>query len=219
MSSASLFKDRKEAGQKLAKILEDLSAETLSNNDSSAIVLALPRGGVVVGAGISKALKLRLDIVVTRKIGAPENEEYAIGAIDVDGGGVWNELEIENVDKEWLKMQTEKEMGEARRRQSLYRGERGPLDLKNKTVILVDDGIATGLTMKASIGYVKKLGAKKIVVASPVASKETADEIKREVNEVRILKTPPFFFAVGQFYEDFPQVEDEEVGGIMKEGD
>ena len=109
-------------------------------------------------------------------------------------------------------------MAEARRRQSLYRRERGSLDVKNKTVILVDDGIATGLTMKASIGYVKKLGAKKIVVASPIAPKGTVREIEKLADEVKILNTPSLFSAVGQFYQDFPQVEDEEVMRIMGQG-
>lgn len=216
MSLASLFKDRQEAGQKLAKILEDFSTKGLTKDDLSVIVLTLPRGGVVVGAEVAKVLHLPLDIVVTRKIGAPGNEEYAIGAIDVEGNGIWNESEIENIDKEWLNVQIAKEKKEAERRLALYREKRGALMLKDKTVILVDDGIATGLTMKVAIGYIKKLGAQKIMVASPVAAKEAIDDIKKEVDDVRVLKIPPLFFAIGQFYENFPQVEDEEVIGIMR---
>lgn len=203
------FKDRKEAGQKLVRILEDFKGQ-------DAIVLALPRGGVVVGAEVAMALNLPLDIVVTRKIGAPGNEEYAIGAIDVDGDGVWSEMEMENINKEWLRAQKEKEKQEAQKRLSLYRQGRSLLDLKDKIIILVDDGIATGLTMKSAIKYVKKFNPQKIIVASPVAVKEVIDELKKEVDEVRILNMPEFFWAVGQFYENFPQVEDEEVIEIIK---
>lgn len=204
-----IFKDRQEAGQKLARILEDFK-------DKNAIVLALPRGGVVVGAEIARSLGLPLDIVVTRKIGSPESEEYAIGAIDVDGDGVWSETEIENINKEWLKSQVEKERQEAQRRLSLYRQGRAFLDIKDKIAILVDDGMATGLTMKAAIKYVKKLGGQKIIVVSPAATKEVIEEIKKEADEVRVLEVSEFFWAIGQFYIDFPQVEDDEVISILK---
>lgn len=205
----TLFKDRQEAGQKLARILEDFK-----NKD--AIVLALPRGGVVVGVEISKALSLPLDVVVTRKIGSPESEEYAIGAIDIDGDGVWNEAELGDVNKEWLDKEIEKEKQEAQRRQNLYRQDRTPLNLKDKIAVIVDDGIATGLTMRAAIRYAKKIGAQKVVVATPMASQKVIDEIKEEANEVRVFETPSFFWAIGQFYENFPQVEDEEVINILK---
>lgn len=205
----TLFKDRQEAGQKLARILEDFK-----NKD--AIVLALPRGGVVVGVEISKALSLPLDVVVTRKIGSPESEEYAIGAIDIDGDGVWNEAELGDVNKEWLDKEIEKEKQEAQRRQNLYRQDRTPLNLKDKIAVIVDDGIATGLTMRAAIRYAKKIGAQKVVVATPMASQKVIDEIKEEANEVRVFETPSFFLAIGQFYENFPQVEDEEVINILK---
>lgn len=205
----TLFKDRQEAGRKLALILEDFK-----NQD--AIVLALPRGGVVVGAEVARALNLPLDIVVTRKIGSPESEEYAIGAIDINGDGVWNEAELGDVNKEWLDKEIEKEKQEAQRRWNSYRSQRGELDLKNKIAILVDDGIATGLTMRAAIRYAKKISAQKVVVATPMASQKVIDEIKEEANEVRVLETPSFFWAIGQFYENFPQVEDEEVINILK---
>lgn len=205
----NIFKDRQEAGQKLARILGDFKGQNV-------IVLALPRGGVVVGAEIAKELNLPFDIVVTRKIGAPESEEYAIGAIDVDGDGVWSDIEIENINKKWFKNQIEKEKQEAQRRLSLYRQGRAPLDLKDKIVILVDDGIATGLTMKAAIRYAKKLEAQRIVVASPVITEEIIKELEKENVEVRFLDKPKFFWAIGQFYENFPQVEDEEVIKIMK---
>jgi len=223
MTALTLFKDRQEAGKKLARILEDFK-------NQNAIVLALPRGGVVVGAEIARALNLPLDIVVTRKIGAPKGEEYAIGAIDIDGDGVWSEEEIKNINKEWLSKEIEKEKQEAKRRMGLYRQGRTPINVKDKIVILVDDGIATGLTMKAAIRYVKKgrasmdgarhdsaeSGAQKIVIASPVVAKEVVDDLKKEADEVRALDQPEFFWAIGQFYENFPQVEDEEVIEIIK---
>lgn len=200
----------------MAKILEDFKGK-------NAVVLALPRGGVVVGAKIAKVLDLPLDIIVVRKIGSPESEEYAIGAVDIDGDGVWNEEESKRVNKEWLARKIQKEKEEAQRRFDLYRQGRAPLDLKDKIAIIVDDGIATGLTIKSAIKYAKKLGAQKVVVASPVAPQETVDDLKKEVDstgspqaEIRVLETPTFFFAIGQFYETFPQVEDEEVIKILK---
>lgn len=202
-----MFKDRIEAGQKLVKILEEFK-------NSNAIILALPRGGAIVGAEISKALNLPLDIIITRKIGSLESEEYAIGAIDIDGDGVWNEKELKYVDKDWLKQEIEKEKAEAKRRLEAYRKGKQALDIKNKIVILVDDGIATGLTMKAAVKYAKKLGSQRVVVASPLAAKESTEELSKEA-EIKILETPPYFWAIGQFYENFPQVEDEEVIKIL----
>lgn len=210
MAISGLFKDRQEAGQKLAKILEDFKGK-------NAIVLVLPRGGVVVGAEIARVLDLPLDVIVTRKIGSPESEEYAIGAIDIDGDSVWNDEELRSVNKEWLAQKIQKEKEEAKRRFDLYRQGRAPLDLKGKIAIIVDDGIATGLTIKSAIRYAKKLGVQRVVVASPMAPQETVDDIKKEADEARILEAPAFFFAIGQFYETFPQVEDEEVVNILKQ--
>lgn len=204
-----LFRNRQEAGQKLEKILEDFKGK-------NAIILALPRGGVVVGAEIARVLNLPLDIIVTRKIGAPESSELAIGAIDVDGDGVWDDEAVKNLNKEWLAKEIEKEKQEAQRRQSLYRASRGKLDLSGKMAVIVDDGIATGLTMKAAIRYARKLSAQKIIIASPIAAPEMVGELRKEVDEIRTLNMPEFFWAIGQFYENFPQVEDDEVIEIMK---
>ena len=139
-----------------------------------------------------------------------------MGEIDIEGNGVFNESETANVDKKWLENEIAKEKKEAERRWKEYRGTRGPLDLANKTAIIVDDGIATGMTMKAAVRYAKKLGAQKIVVAVPVASTDSIQELKKEA-EVRTLETPALFFAVGQFYKDFPQVEDTQVKSILRE--
>lgn len=209
MPPSSMFKNRLDAGEKLAPLLAPYAG-------TNAIILAIPRGGVVVGQVIARSLKLPLDIVVTRKIGAPGDEEYAIGAIDIDGTGTFNEKEIATVDKKWLEEMIAREKKEAERRFARYRGTREPLDLKGRTVIIVDDGIATGLTVKAAIQYARKMGAEKVVVASPVASKDTAEELSR-ITETKILMVPPLFFAVGQFYKDFPQISDEDVIAILKE--
>src|SRR3990167_4835110 len=148
----TVFKNRIDAGAKLAEILIDLK-------NADAIVLALPRGGVVIGKEVAEALGLPLDIIVTRKIGAPGNDEYAIGAIDITGAGVWNEAERAYVDPKWLKHKIESEKKEAIRRFETYRKGMGTLNLKNKTVIIVDDGIATGLTMQSATAYAKREGA------------------------------------------------------------
>lgn len=203
-----IFKNRSEAGKKLAHLLEDL-------RNADAIILGLPRGGVVVAKEAADALNLPLDIIVTRKIGAPENDEYAIGAIDLDGEGVWNEFERARVDKKWLAEKIEAEKKEAARRWSLYRGSRGPLDLKNRIAIIVDDGIATGLTMRAAVSYAKRICAQKVIVAAPVAAADSVRTLKTET-DVRAIETPAFFSAVGEWYEEFPQTTDEEVVRILK---
>lgn len=203
MSSPIIFKDRTEAGQKLGELLGDFK-------DTNAIVLALPRGGVIVGEEVAEALNLPLDIIVTRKIGAPGNDEYAIGAVDINGNGSWNESERTYVDKKWLENKIMAEKNEAERRLKTYRKGRGPLDLKDKTIIIVDDGIATGLTMEAAVAYAKKEGAEKVIVAVPVASADAVRTLRANV-KVFVLETPIFFSAVGEWYADFPQVSDREV--------
>lgn len=203
MSSSQIFKDRIEAGQKLATLLGDCG-------NTDAIVLAIPRGGVIVAKEIARELNLPLDIIVTRKIGAPGYEEYAIGAIDMQGNGLFNETEKARVNKKWLEHKILAEKKEAERRWNTYRKGRGPLDLHGKTAIIVDDGIATGLTMEVAIDYVKRGGAQKVIVAVPVASPDTVHKLKNKA-EIRVLETPAFFSAVGEWYEHFPQISDEEV--------
>lgn len=208
-----IFKDRRDAGRRLAKKLEKYKGK------KDTIILGLPRGGVVVADEVAQALGLPLDLVVPRKIGAPGNPEYAIGAITEDGEGIFNEEVVREygMSREYLKKEIEKEKKEAKRRLKVYRGKRPPLStLKSKTTILIDDGIATGLTMKAAIRSVKKKGATKVVVAVPVAARDSLLEIKKEVDEVISLYTPIFFGAVGAFYEEFSQTEDSEVIEIMK---
>lgn len=207
-----IFQDRAEAGKELAKALKKYK------DKKNTIVLALPRGGIVVAEKVATFLNLPLDLVVPRKIGAPMNPEYAIGAITEEGEGIFNEEEIKALDisGEYLKKEIASEKKEAERRLKEYRGDRPPLDLKRKTVIVIDDGIATGLTIRAAIKTIKKMGAEKIVVAVPVSAQDSLEKVKAEVDEVVCLKSPMFFGAVGAFYKQFLQTEDEEVVEIMK---
>lgn len=207
-----IFKDRVDAGQKLAKALEKYKGR------KETLVLALPRGGVVVGFEVARILNLPLDLVIPRKIGAPSNPEFAIGAITEEGEGIFNKEVIRNygISEEYINKTVEEEKKEAQRRLKTYRGDRPSLNLIGKTVIIVDDGIATGLTMRAAIKSVKNRDPEKIVVAVPCAAKDSVEQIKKEVDEVVCLHTPIFFGAVGAFYQSFDQTTDEEVINLMK---
>jgi len=209
------FKNRLEAGQKLAAALGKFK------DAKNTIILALPRGGVVVGFEVAKILNLPLDIVVPRKIGAPGNPEFAIGAITEQGVGIFEEMIIGayGITESYLQNEIKKEKAEAERRIKLYRGSRPSLDFKNKTVIIVDDGLATGLTMRAAVKTAKTLGATEIVVAIPVTPPDTADLIKKEVDEIIYLDAPALFGAVGEFYDEFAQTTDEEVINLLKKSE
>jgi len=207
-----IFKDRTDAGQKLAEKLEDYKGK------KNVLILALPRGGVVVAYEIAKKLNLPLDLVVPRKIGAPGNEEYAIGAITETGEGIFDDAAINmlRVPKEYLDKKIAEEKKEARRRLKEYRKGRAPLKLKNKIIIIIDDGLATGLTMRAAIKSVKKQRVKQIIVAIPVTAKDSLKVIQEEADKVIYLDAPSYFGAVGAFYENFDQTTDQEVIEIMK---
>ena len=193
-------------------------AEALSEyKSSSVVVLALPRGGVVLGVLVSHALDAPLSLVIPRKIGAQGNEEYAIGAIVENGEGVFNEAEVARADKDWLDEAIAKERAEAVRRREKYLGDTPIPELKDKTVILVDDGIATGLTMRAAVQYVRALKPEKIVVAVPVSPSDSVHELKKVADEVVVLEQPEMFMAIGSHYEEFPQVTDEEVIEMLKD--
>lgn len=196
-----IFQDRQEAGEFLAEKL-------VSYRGRDAIVIGLPRGGVVVAAQVAKALGLPLDIIVARKIGAPSNPELAVGAITEEGAAFYG------VAPEFIQQEIEQAKKEAKRRVALYRGDRPTLSLKEKIVILVDDGIATGFTMKAAVASVKMKKAKKVVVAVPVGPKETIKQLQKEVDEVIVVLVPPNFHAVGEFYLNFDQVSDEKVRSL-----
>lgn len=205
------FADRTDAGEQLARLLE--SYENLSDT----VVLGLPRGGVVPAVIVAKALSLPVDIVVPRKIGAPFHEELAIGAVAQDGSVVWNEdlMKRLHLKPEDVAETIEKERKESKRRVALYRHGRQPLELKNKTVILVDDGIATGATMRAAIAYVKHQGARNIVVATPVGTPDVLSRLEQEVDEVVSVQRPETFLGISAFYETFPQTSDDEVIALL----
>jgi putative phosphoribosyl transferase len=206
-----IFKDREEAGLKLADAL------IAYRDDKDAVVLGLPRGGVVLAAAVAKKLHLPLDVICPRKIGAPFHKEFAIGAITETGQLVADVTTMRGLEisGEYLKREIEYEKEQAQRRLSLFRQGKPPRDLKDKITILVDDGLATGMTMKAAIQTAKEEGSLKVVVAVPVAPRETVSEIEALVDEIYCLSTPAFFQAVGQFYQNFTQVEDGEVLDLM----
>lgn len=205
-----VFKDRIDAGQQLAQKLTSYSG------NKEVLLYALPRGGVVVGAEVAKALGLPLDVIVTRKIGAPENEEYAIGAMAETGEVIWNEAERFAHDQKVLQKIIDKEKKEATRRIASYRNDRPLPEMKGKTIIIIDDGVATGLTIRAAIAAARHQHAAKIILAVPHGAAETLVELRREADEVVALEEPEMYGAVGQYYEIFPQTSDQEVVELLK---
>lgn len=206
------FKDRHEAGIKLAEQLEKYKG----NKD--VIVLAIPRGGVEIGYEIAKSLDVKLDIIVTKKIGLPDDEEFAIGSVAPDKKIMLNEgtIRVYNVHEDYIKDKTREIGKEIERRYKSYKGKYGLQSLKDKIVILTDDGIATGFTAKAAISYIKSQKPKRIILAVPVAPADFSMEIKKEVDEFVCLHSTGIFFSISQFYESFQQLEDKEVKGYLK---
>jgi putative phosphoribosyl transferase len=203
----ALFKDRHDAGKQLAqKLLQYKGAE-------NTIVIALPRGGVVLGYEVSLALRLPLDVLITRKLGTPFNPELAMGALAETGYRHMNEDVIREyrVSQKQVDAEIIRQKSEIERRIQRYRGGRAIPSLKGQTVILVDDGIATGATFYASLGALLKAEAARVVAAVPVAPPHAVSELKALVDETVVLHTSEWFFGIGQFYQEFPQVEDEEV--------
>lgn len=205
-----MFTDRQEAGKQLARELERYRGK-------NAVVFALPRGGVVLGYEVAKALDLPLDIIAVRKIGYPGNPEYAIKATDEYGTTASNEVETATIDKQWLAAETARQQQEAKRRSTLYRAGRKPATVGGRVAIIVDDGIATGLTMRLAVCVVKKQRPEKIVVAVPVAPQEAVGTLYQEgADEVLVLEPPEEFLgAVGAHYLRFDQVGDDEVIRLM----
>lgn len=205
-----LFKDREDAGRRLASRLAAFKG------DPEAVVAALPRGGVVTGRVIADALGLPLDLVVPRKIGAEGDREYAIGAVTEEGDVVWNEHERRAADRGYLSAEVEAQKKEAARRLATYRAGLAERSFEMKKVLLVDDGAATGLTMRAALATVRRARPAMVVIALPVCPPDTAETLAREADEVVILDSPEPFTAIGASYGDFPQVEDAEVLRLMR---
>lgn len=204
-----IFQDRGDAGKRLAQALEKYRGE-------NAIILGVPRGGVVVAAEVSKALDVPLDITVPRKIGAPGHEEFAIGAIAGEEY-VLDTATIEylRVPRKYIDEEIEKQRKEMERRETLYRGGRPAPEIEGKTVIIIDDGIATGATTLAAVRSMKKMNPEKIVLAVPVAPPETKDLLAPEVDDIIVLETPAYFNAVGAWYRYFDQTSDAEVISLL----
>ncbi len=207
-----MFHDRFDAGETLARRLSEFAGT------SDAVVLALPRGGVPVGYEVARLLRLPLDVFVVRKLGTPGQPELAMGAIASGGVRVLNREVVDAMGiPEWSVEQVAKqEQVELERRERQYRGDRPPLETRGKTVILVDDGLATGSSMRAAAAALRQQGAARIVVAVPVASRATCEQLRAEGNEVVCATTPEPFFAVGQWYKDFSQTTDEEVRELLE---
>lgn len=203
-----MFIDRVDAGRKLAAALT-------GRVPADAIVLAVPRGGVVVGAEVARQLGLELDLVVVRKIGAPGNPEYAIGAVDEDGNVIGGHTVY--ADESYVTRAAAEGRSEIVRRLRAYRGGRPAPRIAGRTVLVTDDGIATGMTLRAAVESLRRRGAERIIVAAPVASPPAVREIGRVADEVVVLEAPPDFYAVGQFYRDFDQTSDAEVVRLLEE--
>lgn len=209
------FSNRTEAGLMLAQKL------TAYTNRKDVLVMALPRGGVPVGYEVAKTLNVPLDICVVRKLGVPGHKELAMGAIASGGIRVLNYDVVSwlNISSEAIDEVAAKELRELQRRDRVYRGDRSPPDVQNHTVILVDDGIATGSTMRAAITILKQQQPKRIVVATPVAPLVVCQELKALVDEVVCLSMPDPFYAIGMWYENFAQTTDSEVRTLLEKSE
>lgn len=213
MAKAIFFRDREDAGQRLAK-------ELARFKDQQPAVLALPRGGVPVGFEVARALNAALDVILVRKLGSPITPELAIGAIAESDGGepvideqIVAELDVE---KTYIDAEIAHQKHEIARRQQLYAAARPALDIRDMTAIVVDDGIATGATMKAAVRAARRRQPRKLVLAVPIAPEDTIERLRQEVDEVVCLSMPEDFGAVGLFYSDFSPIEDDVVISLLE---
>jgi predicted phosphoribosyltransferase len=207
-----LFRNREEAGKKLAKALKEFKGKDV-------VVLGIPRGGVVVANEVAKALEAPLDVVVTRKIEAPDEPEYALGAVTQEGEVIMDRQAAESLGASpaYLDDQIRKKREEVKERMQRLRGDRGYPRLDGKVVVIVDDGIATGSSVTAAVMSVKKRKPKEVIVAVPVAPADAVEMLADEGTRVVCLETPGPFLAIGEFYGDFDQVEDLEVKRLLEE--
>jgi predicted phosphoribosyltransferase len=206
------YQDRRHAGRVLAEALRQYAGRP------DVVVLALPRGGVPVAYEVARRLGAPLDVFVVRKLGLPGHEEFAMGAIASGGVIVLDRAVIQGlgIPSGAIEAAIAREQAELARRERLYRGDRPPIDVTGKTVILVDDGLATGSTMRAAVAGLRQRGAGRIVVGVPIASPETCEELSAEVDDIVCAATPEPFVAVGLWYEDFGQTSDEEVRQLLE---
>lgn len=204
------FRDRGDAGRFLARHLA-------AYRTTDTLVLGIPRGGVPVAAAVARALGADLDVLVARKLGAPDSPELAIGAVTANGGRYLNEDMIRDlgVSQEYVESVTAEETEEARRREERFRGDSPKAEFKGRVVILVDDGLATGATMRAAVRSVRRQGPAQVVVAVPVGSIEACGALRKEADEVVCPRTPVDFMAVGIYYADFTQTPDSEVRRLL----
>ena len=215
MAEEPIFRDRREAGRELARQLHKYAGR------QDLLVLGVPRGGVPVAFEVASALKAPLDIFVSRKLGVPGQEELAFGAV-ASGGTRFLDEEIVNavgLSEAEIERIAARETQELERREQVFRARRPPLDLAGKTVVLVDDGIATGASVRVAIAALRQRRAAKIVVAAPVVPLSTYEHLQREADDVISVHTPKSFYAIGEFYDDFSQVTDEEVIGLLRQAD
>lgn len=206
------FKHRKEAGQQLAAKL------TRFKNKQDVLVLALPRGGVPVAYEVASMLNVPFDVLIVRKLGTPGHREFAMGAIASDGSKVLNQdiINTLRIPQKMIDDVLVTEQQELERREQTYRSNAAPLDVSAKTIILIDDGVATGATMRAAIASLKQSQPKAIVVAVPSAARATYTELKSQVDDMICLATPEPYIAVGVWYQSFPQTSDDEVKLLLK---
>ena len=205
-----MFEDRRQAGERLAPVVAALRPRR-------PVVLAVPRGGVLVAVAVAEKLAAPVDLIIPRKLRAPQNEELAIGAV-IDGGYAYLDERLTTrlaVEKDYIKAETAAALREIDRRRELYLQGRPPVSIEAKTAIIIDDGLATGATMMAAVKAVKARRPRQIIVAVPVASPPAAALIEPEVDALVVLEKPPYFYAVGQFYRRFNQVDDAEVTAAL----